>query len=71
MAMGSGTTMKIIGIALVVVGIGLAIWGYQLSGSIGSQITQAVTGSDTEKVMTFYITAAVSFVVGVYLFAKN
>jgi len=71
MAMGSGTTMKIIGIVLVVLGIGLAIWGYQLSGSVGSQITQAVTGSDTDKVMTFYITGAVSFVVGIYLFIKN
>lgn len=71
MAMRTGTTMKIIGIALVVLGIGLALWGYQLSGSVGSQITQAVTGSDTEKVMTFYITGAVSFVVGIYLFAKN
>ncbi|MCW8859742.1 MAG: DUF3185 family protein [Deltaproteobacteria bacterium] len=71
MAMGSGTTMKIIGIVLIVSGIGLAIWGYQLSGSIGSQITQAVTGSDTDKVMTFYIASAVSFVVGIYLFTKS
>ena len=69
--MGTRTTMKIIGIALVVLGIGLAIWGYQLSGSVGSQITQAVTGSDTEKVMTFYITGAISFVVGIYLFIKK
>jgi hypothetical protein len=71
MAMGSGTTMKIMGIVLAVIGIGLAIWGYQLSGSVGSQITQAVTGSDTDKVMTFYITGAVSFVVGIYLLIKN
>ena len=71
MAMGSGTTMKIIAIALVVMGVGLAIWGYQLSGSFGSQITQAVTGSDTDKVMTLYIAGAVSFVVGIYLFAKK
>ena len=71
MAMGSGTTMKIIGIALIVLGIGLAIWGYQLSSSVGSQITQAVTGSDTDKVMTFYISSAVSFFVGIYLFTKN
>jgi hypothetical protein len=71
MAIGSGTTMKIIGIALVVLGISLAIWGYQLSGSLGSQITKAVTGSDTDKVMTFYITGVVSFVVGIYLFAKK
>lgn len=71
MSMGSGSALKIIGIILVVVGAGLAIWGYQLSGSVGSQITQAVTGSDTEKVMTFYIAGAVSFVVGIYLFVKN
>ena len=69
--MGTRTTMKIIGITLVVLGIGLAIWGYQLSGSVGSQITQAVTGSETEKVMTFYITGAISFVVGIYLFIKK
>ena len=71
MAMDSGATMKIIDIVLVVLGIGLAIWGYQLSGSVASQITQAVTGSDTDKVMTFYIAGAASFVVGIYLFAKN
>ena len=71
MAMGSGSSMKIVGIVLVVLGIGLAIWGYQLSGSVGSKITQAVTGSDTDKVMTFYIAGAVSIVVGIYLFIKK
>jgi phosphate/sulfate permease len=63
--------MKIIGIALVVIGLGLAFWGYRLSASVGSQITQAFTGSDTDKVMTFYISGAVSFVVGMYLFIKR
>ncbi len=70
MAKGSATSMKIIGLVLIVLGTGLAIWGYQLSGSVGSQITQAVTGSDTDKVMTFYISGAVSFVVGLFLFNK-
>lgn len=65
------STMKIIGIALVVVGLGLAFWGYRLSGSVGSQVTQALTGSATDKVMTFYISGAVSFVVGIYLFIKK
>jgi H+/gluconate symporter-like permease len=71
MAKGSGSSMKIIGIILLVVGAGLALWGYQLSGSVGSQITQAVTGADTDKVMTLYITGAVFFIVGIYLSAKN
>lgn len=71
MAMSSATTTKILGLALVVLGIGLAIWGYQLSDSVGSQITEAVTGADTDKVMTYYIAGAVSFVVGLFLFAKK
>lgn len=71
MAMDSRSTMKITGIILMVIGAGLALWGYQLSGSVGSQITQAVTGSDTDKVMIFYITGGVSFVVGLYLFVKK
>ena len=71
MANSSIPAMKVIGIALVVIGLGLAYWGYRLSGSPGSQITQAVTGSDTDKVMTFYIGGAVSLVVGLYLFIKK
>jgi len=63
--------MKIIGIALAVSGIGLAIWGYQLSGSVGSEITRAVTGSYSDKVMTLYIAGAASFVVGIFLLAKK
>ncbi|MEJ2450182.1 MAG: DUF3185 family protein [Gammaproteobacteria bacterium] len=71
MAQSSMSAMKIIGIALLVVGIGLAIWGYQLSGSVGSKITQVVTGSNTDKVMTLYIGGAVSFLVGLFLFIKK
>ncbi len=70
MANGSSSAIKIIGIVLVVIGIGLAFWGYRLSGSLGSQITQALTGSDTDQVMRFYIGGAVSFVVGAFLLFK-
>lgn len=71
MATGSGSLIKIIGLALLVLGIGLAIWGYQLSTSVGSEVTQAVTGSETDRVMIYYIGGAVSFVVGIFLFRKN
>ena len=66
-----GASSKIIGLILVVLGIGFAVWGFQMSGSVGSQVTQAVTGSDTDKVMTYYILGAISFVVGIYLFFKK
>ena len=71
MAKSSASTKKIIGIALVVIGIGLAFWAYQMSGSIGSQITQTITGSHTDKVMALYICAAASFIVGLYLNIKK
>lgn len=67
----TASTMKITAIALVVLGAGLGYWGYQISGSVGSIITHAITGSDTNKVMTLYISGAVSFVVGAYLFINN
>ncbi|MCK9472338.1 DUF3185 family protein [Sulfurimonas sp.] len=69
--MEKGVAMKVIGLILAVVGVGFAVWGYQLSGSVGSQITQAVTGADTNRVMVYYIFGAVSFVVGIYLLRKN
>lgn len=71
MQKGLEITIKIIGLVLAVVGIGFAVWGYQLSDSVGSQVTQAVTGAHTDKVMTYYIFGAVSFVVGIFLFSKN
>ena len=63
--------MKILGLVCIVLGIGLAIWGYQLSDSVESQLTEVITGADTDKVMIFYITGAISFVVGLFLFIKK
>ena len=71
MAKNSPGTMKILSIALIVVGVGLGYWGYEISGSIGSQISQTVTGSHTDKVMTLYISGAASLIVGLYLFFKK
>lgn len=62
---------KIIGIALAVIGLGLAFWGYRLSGAFGAQVSQAVTGSPTDKIMALYIGGAASFVVGLYLLIKK
>ncbi|MFC1505122.1 DUF3185 family protein [Thermodesulfobacteriota bacterium] len=71
MAKNSKSTMKILGIALAIIGVGLAFWGYQISGAIGSQISKTITGSHTDKVMMLYIGGAVSFVFGIYLYIKK
>ena len=71
MAKGSNPLKKIIGLAFLVVGIGLAIWAYQMSGSIGSQIKEVFSGAPTDKVMMMYIGSAVSAVIGLFLLIKN
>jgi hypothetical protein len=67
----SGTVTRAVGIALLVLGVGLAIWGFQMSGSLGSEINEAFTGSESDRVMQLYIGGAVSFLVGLYLTARG
>lgn len=69
--MPTNTVLKVVGLALIVIGVGLVFWGYQLSGSLGSQMTEAVSGSMPEAVMFRYIGGAVCGVVGVFLVAKG
>ncbi len=71
MAKRSNSSMQIISLALIVIGLGLAFWGYQMSGSVESQISQTLTGSHTDKVMMLFIGGAASFIVGLYLFVKK
>ena len=58
---------KLVGLILLVVGIGLAVWGYQMSESIGSQLNEALTGSHGDKVMMLYIGGAACIVAGLFL----
>ena len=67
----SKSNTKILGIVLIVAGIGLAFWGYQMSGSLGSQVNQAFNGSYTDKVMIVYIAGAASFIAGLFLLVKK
>ena len=71
MANRSNPLKKIIGLAILVAGIGLAIWAYQMSGSIGSQIKEVFSGAPTDKVMMMYIGGAVSGVIGLFLLIKK
>lgn len=59
--------MKVAGIALLVLGVGLAIWGFQMSESVTSEMSQFLTGSDTDKVMGLYIGGGISGAVGLFL----
>jgi len=67
----SKSNTKIMSIALMVVGAGLAIWGFQKSGGLESKISSALTGSQTDNVMMLYISGAVCLAIGVYLYLKK
>ncbi len=63
--------LKTTGYILLMIGIGLLFWGYQLSGSIDSQITLAYTGTSADKVMNAYISGVISFVIGLFIVIRK
>lgn len=63
--------VRIIGIALIVLGVGLAFMGYQESQSVVSEVSEAVTGTGTDRSMTLLIGGAVSLIVGLVLIFKK
>lgn len=67
MAKKSISTRKIISIIMLITGIGLVLWGYQISGSFGSQLNNAFNGAPSDKVLMLYIGGTISFVIGIYL----
>ena len=71
MAKKSNTGAKLVGLALIVAGAGLAYWGYQLSGSLSSQLTKTVSGAMPDEVMYRYIGGAICAVVGGFLLVKK
>lgn len=71
MAKSSGSLTKVIGLTLLVVGIGLVYWGYQMSQSLGSRVAETFTGSYPDEVMFRFIAGAVGCVVGLYLVVKK
>lgn len=62
---------QLVGIALMVLGLGLGYWGYEMSQAVGSQLSQAFTGSAGDAVMQRYIGGAISFAIGAFLFFKR
>lgn len=62
---------KILGIALLVVGLGVLFWGYQESQSLGSQMNELVGGSPSDAVMIKYIAGAAAATVGAFLMIRR
>lgn len=71
MAKSSNVFLKIIGLILLVVGAGLAWWGYQLSGALAAQLTKTLSGALPDAIMYRYIGGAACGVVGLFLLVKR
>ena len=68
----SGTTVtRVLGLIFLVGGIGVAYWGYQMSGSITARVTHTFTGSYSDEVMLRFIGGAIGCVVGLFLLLKK
>ena len=67
----STSPKKLLGIAMLATGAGLAFWGLQKSEGLQSRLSSAFTGSHTDNVMMLYIAAAVCLAIGAFLLIKK
>lgn len=57
---------KVIGIILIIVGVALALWGYDIYDSAGSQITRALHGDTPWKAWGGMVGGLICVVVGIF-----
>jgi uncharacterized membrane protein YidH (DUF202 family) len=55
---------KIIGIALIVIGAALAMWGYNIYDSASSQITRALSGDIPIEALAAMVGGVISILIG-------
>ncbi len=58
---------KVLGIALLVIGIILLVFGYNASQSLGEQMAESFTGRFSDQTMWYIIAGAASVVIGAVL----
>ncbi|MEQ8925496.1 MAG: DUF3185 family protein [Fulvivirga sp.] len=56
---------KIIGIVLIVAGIALFVWGYDIYDSVGTQITRAVSGDSPIEAWAGMIGGGICVLLGI------
>ena len=56
---------KVIGIVLIIIGVALAIWGYDVYAAAGSQVSRALSGDTPIEAWAGMIGGAVCIIVGI------
>ena len=57
---------KMIGIALMVVGVALLVWGFDVYGAFGSKLGRAISGDISNKALALFIIGGICSGLGVY-----
>lgn len=65
------TALHIFGLVMMLFGVALAHWGYELSGSLTSQLTKTVSGILPDEVMYRYLGGAFCWVFGIFLLFRK
>lgn len=63
---GDNMNNKYIGIILIIVGVALAFWGYNIYDSAGSQVSRAISGDVPIEAWAGMIGGAISIAIGIY-----
>lgn len=56
---------KIIGIVLIIAGVALALWGYNIYDSAGSQVSRALSGDAPIEAWAGMVGGAICLVIGI------
>jgi uncharacterized membrane protein YidH (DUF202 family) len=56
---------KIIGIMLIVIGVALAMWGYDIYNSVGSKIGRALSGSTPIDALAGMVGGVICLIIGI------
>lgn len=62
---------KMTGIVLLVIGIVLLGWGYNISQSVSSQFSQAFSGSPSDKALYLYIAGGICAALGIFKIIRS
>ncbi|MGI9290021.1 MAG: DUF3185 family protein [Gammaproteobacteria bacterium] len=64
-------TNKIIGLILLLGGVGLGFWGWEMSETFGAAVSSRLSGGMPDEVMYRYIGGGLLSVIGILLVMKN
>jgi len=64
--MMSKKNSKAIGIVLLVVGVVLLIWGFDVYGALSSKLGRAISGSISNKALVLFVVGGIFSGLGIY-----